>query len=65
MNNNMTGLISAFVRYYHNENSNIKIYDDKYAKLILTKDEIFNISKSMSEGIKFFNPHYNGDNPLG
>lgn len=64
MNNNMTGLISAFVRYYHNKNSNIKIYDDKYAELILTKDEIFNISKSMSEGIKFFNPHYNGDNPL-
>lgn len=64
MNNNMTGLISAFVRYYHNKNSNIKIYDDKYAELILTKDEIFNISKSMSDGIKFFNPHYNGDNPL-
>lgn len=64
MNNNMTGLISAFVRYYHNKNSNIKIYDDKYAKLILTRDEIFNISKSMSEGIKFFNSHYNGDNPL-
>lgn len=64
MNNNMTGLISAFVRYYHNKNSNIKIYDDKYAELILTKDEIFNISKSMSEGIKFFNPYYNGDNPL-
>lgn len=64
MNNNMMGLISAFVRYYHNKNSNIKIYDDKYAELILTKDEIFNISKSMSDGIKFFNPHYNGDNPL-
>lgn len=64
MNNNMTGLISAFVRYYHNKNSNIKIYDDKYAELILKENEIFNISKSMSEGINFFDSSYNGDNPL-
>ena len=64
MNKNMTALISCFARYYHTQNSNIKIYNDFFAKDILTEKEIENISNNMKNGIKFFNPNYNGDNPL-
>ena len=64
MKNNMTALVSCFARYYHTANSNIKIYNDTLAHIILTKAEIENISKNMMEGIKFFNPSYDGDNPL-
>ena len=64
MNKNMTALISCFARYYHTQNSNIKIYNDFFAKDILTEKEIENISNNMKNGIKFFNTNYNGDNPL-
>lgn len=64
MNNNMTAIVSLFARYYHSEYSNIKIYNDALAHKLISKEEIKNISKSMSEGIKFFNPNYNGNNPL-
>ena len=62
---NMTVKVSAFVRYYHMVNSNIKIYNDKYASLILSKDEYDEIYHNMEMGIKFFNPNYVGDNPVG
>ena len=61
---NMTAKVSAFVRYYHMVNSNIKIYNDKYASLILSKDEYDKIYKNMEKGIKFFNPNYVGGNPV-
>lgn len=64
MKNNMTALVSCFARYYHTVNSNIKIYNDTLAPAILTKLEIGNISKNMMEGIKFFNPDYDGDDSL-
>lgn len=64
MKNNMTALVSCFARYYHTVNSNIKIYNDTLAPAILTKLEIENISKNMMEGIKFFNPDYDGDDSL-
>ena len=64
MKNNMTALVSCFARYYHTLNSNIKIYNDTLAPAILTKLEIENISKNMMEGIKFFNPNYDGDDSL-
>lgn len=64
MKNNMTALVSCFARYYHTVNSNIKIYNDTLAPAILTKSEIENISKNMMEGIKFFNPDYDGDDSL-
>lgn len=64
MKNNMTALVSCFARYYHTVNSNIKIYNDTLASAILTKLEIENISKNMMEGIKFFNPNYDGDDSL-
>ena len=46
MNKNMTALISCFARYYHTQNSNIKIYNDFFAKDILTEKEIENISNN-------------------
>lgn len=61
---NMTAKVSAFVRYYHMVNSNIKIYNDKYASLILSKEEYGEIYKDMEKGINFFNPNYVGDNPV-
>lgn len=64
MKNNMTALVSCFARYYHTVNSNIKIYNETLAPAILTKLEIENISKNMMEGIKFFNPNYDGDDSL-
>lgn len=62
--NNMTALVSCFVRAYHTENSNIKVYNDAFASKILTKEEYFNIALNMTSGIKFFNPNYEGDEPL-
>ena len=64
MNKNTTALMCLFVRYYHTNNSNIKVYNDTYAKDILTRNEVDNISTNLTEGINFFNKDYNGDNPL-
>lgn len=59
---NMTALVSCFARAYHNKNSNIKIYEDELAEKILSKEEYNNISVNMSNGIKFFNPKFTGNN---
>lgn len=64
MDKNMTALISSFARLYHSKNSNIKIYDDIYANKLISEDEYNKISETMKNGINFFNPNYNGDNPL-
>jgi len=58
----MTALVSCFARAYHNKNSNIKIYEDNLAEKILSKEEYDNISINMSNGIKFFNPNFTGNN---
>lgn len=65
MLNNMTALVSCFARSYHTLNSNIKIYDDKYARGMLSDEEYNNISLSMTSGIEFFNSSYEGNNALG
>lgn len=57
---NMTALVSAFVRCYHTKNSNIKIFNDKFSEKILSKNEYHNIFQSMSNGINFFNPNFVG-----
>ncbi len=56
----MTALVSAFSRAYHAENNKIKIFDDSVARLLLADEEYFRISKSMAEGIDFFNPNFKG-----
>ena len=57
----MTALISAFSRAYHSRNNEVKIFNDSIAKQLLTDEEYGQISKSMSEGIGFFNPSFEGD----
>lgn len=60
MNKNMTALISCFARAYHNKNNTYRIYTDSMAERLLTDAEYNSISKSMSDGIKFFNPDFTG-----
>lgn len=62
--NNMTAMICAFVKAYHNEKNNLKIYKDNYSRKIISDEEYNLISNNMRNGIKFFNPNYDGDNPL-
>lgn len=64
MNKNMTTLVSLFARVYHTKNSNIKIYNDIYGEMILTKEEYISIYNSMKHGIKYFNKDFVGDNPV-
>lgn len=55
MNENMTALMSCFVRGYHAKNSNIKIHNDYYANKILGEELYNNIYNNLSSGIEFFN----------
>lgn len=61
---NMTALVSCFARCYHTKNSTVKIYNDPFSDKILSSSEYEEISKNMFDGINFFNPDYNGNNPL-
>jgi hypothetical protein len=56
----MTALVSTFARWYHAENNSITVFDDYLAGDILTDNEKQQISLSMSNGIHFFNPGFNG-----
>jgi len=56
----MTALVSAFARWYHSKHNEIKIFDDFLADKILTDEEKQQITFSMSNGIGFFNPTFNG-----
>ena len=58
----MTALISAFSRYYHARHNLTRIFDDSLAEKILTDEEKEKISVSMSSGIGFFNPAFEGTN---
>lgn len=64
MLNNMTALVSLFVRCYHTKFSNIKIYNDSLAEKIITEEEYQSIATSMPKGIGFFNKNYKGNDPL-
>lgn len=57
----MTALISAFSRAYHSQSNKVKIFDDSVARKLLTDQEYGEISKSMSNGIGFFNPIFVGE----
>ena len=57
---NMTALVSCFVRAYHYESNEYKIFSDNLAKELLTQEEYQNISKNMEEGISFFNKDFTG-----
>ncbi|KAB8138074.1 class I SAM-dependent methyltransferase [Gracilibacillus oryzae] len=51
----MTSLVSAFVRAYHSKNDSPKIFDDFLAEEFISQEEFKSISKSMIDGIPFFN----------
>lgn len=57
----MTALVSAFARAYHSEQNGIKIFNDDIAKLLLSDQEYNQIYNSMAQGIRFFNPDFNGN----
>lgn len=58
--NNLTSLVSCFVRAYHYNNNNYRILNDSVASKLLTKEEYVNISNNMSNGIIFFNKDFKG-----
>ncbi len=57
----MTALVSAFSRAYHSLNNEVKIFDDTVARELLSEEEYYQISKSMSDGINFFHPTFVGN----
>lgn len=59
-NKSFTALVSAFSRAYHAEHNQIKIFDDRLARELLTGEEYSNISSNMSQGIAFFLPGFTG-----
>lgn len=56
----MTARISAFARAYHAQNNKVKVFDDSIARRLLSDAEYAQISKLMADGIRFFNPAFQG-----
>lgn len=57
----MTALVSAFARAYHAQREGTKIFDDKYASLLLSNEEYGQIGAHMAAGVPFFDPAFRGD----
>lgn len=57
--NNMTALVSAFARAYHNEKYMVPIFSDSIAKQLLGQD-YEKVAESMKQGISFFAPTFHG-----
>ena len=61
---NMTAMVSCFARAYHYNNKSIRIFTDDIAEKLLGED--YNqIAKSMSDGIVFFFPGFEGTREEG
>ena len=61
---NMTAKVSCFARAYHYKNNSIRIFTDDIAEKLLGED--YNqIAKSMSDGIDFFCPGFEGTREEG
>ena len=56
----MTALVSAFARAYHTQREGTKIFDDKYASLLLSNEEYGQIGAHMAAGVSFFDPSFRG-----
>lgn len=56
-----TALISAYSRVYHYRNNSVRIFSDTFGEKIISEDEYNQISSSMKQGIKFFNPNFPGN----
>lgn len=57
---NMTALVSAFVRAYHYKNNHIHVFADPLAEKMLTDEEYTAISENMAQGISYFAPNFQG-----
>ena len=57
----MTALVSAFARAYHTRREGAKIFQDKYAGLLLSNKEYQQIGTHMAAGVSFFDPAFRGD----
>ena len=57
----MTALVSAFARAFHSQNNETAIFHDDIARQLFTDEEYQRISDTMSAGIGFFNPAFNGN----
>ena len=57
----MTALISAFARAFHSQNNETAVFHDDVARQLFTDEEYQRISDTMSAGIGFFNPAFNGN----
>ena len=58
--NNMTALMSLFLRAYHFRNNREHIFKDEYAQELLSKEEYETISENLSSGVSFFAPGFTG-----
>lgn len=57
----MTALVSAYSRAFHYLNNNVCIFSDNKAYDILSAEEYAVISSQMTQGIRFFNESFVGD----
>ena len=57
---NMTALVSTFVRAYHYRNNTEWVFADEMAGTILSEEEYESISHHMAEGISYFAPDFKG-----
>ncbi|MGN1194332.1 MAG: class I SAM-dependent methyltransferase, partial [Acutalibacteraceae bacterium] len=58
--NNMTALMSLFLRAYHFENNSEHILSDEYAQKLLSNEEYGNICENLCSGVSFFAPDFTG-----
>lgn len=58
-NKNITALVSCFLRAYHYKNSITSVFRDELAVKLLDKD-YDEIAENLSNGIKFFEPDFQG-----
>lgn len=57
----MTALVSAFARAYHAGREGAKIFEDRYARRLLSDEEYGQIGAHMAAGVSFFDPAFRGD----
>ena len=57
----MTALVSAFARAYHTRREGAKIFEDRYARRLLSDEEYGQIGAHMAAGVSFFDPAFQGD----
>lgn len=56
----MTALVSAFARAYHAGREGAKIFEDRYARQLLSDEEYEQIGAHMTAGVSFFDPAFRG-----